>query len=320
MKGRIVRSLLVVMFICSLLVLSATAQKPATMLPPEPPLPDSRTNSAVRVPSEITSLDGSTVTAVWPLSIVYAIDFQYDLCFDVTVVSNDVEYMDRFEVDLPDFWEVVSVYPEAPTGCIVDTRGGVETGNIVYWQIDGTIPSGCGPWYGDVQFCARIDVQACIGAPWSLPWNIIGDEFTGTSEPHQVSGSTDPLDCVPAGLYIDATTVTGYSCQGVTDTIPLNLENHTGAEGTFSLAYDVNTNNGTLSGPDQIYLAAGVDQDFQVDLTPQPCLRPGELVSATLIAQGNGFDDTTHFEFYIEEDETCVPCQSTYLPCVLREY
>jgi hypothetical protein len=272
------------------------------------------------MPSGITSLDGSTVTAVWPLSIVYAIDFEYDLCFDVTVVSNDLEYMDRFDVDLPDEWTVVSVYHEEPNGCSVPTKEGVETGNIVYWQNNGEIPSNCGPWYGDVQFCARIDVPGCFGDPWTLPWNIIGDEYEGSSEPHQVSGSTDPLDCVPAGLYIDGSTVAGNSCQGVTNTIVLNLANHTGAEGTFSLEYDVNTNNGTLSGPDEIYLGAGADQDFVVDLTPQPCLRLGELVSATLIAQGNGFDDITNFEFYIKEDETCVPCQSTYLPCILRDY
>jgi hypothetical protein len=318
MKGRIVRSLLGVMFVSSLLVLSTTAQEPATMLGPEPPLPDSRTNSPVRVPSGITSLDGSTVTAVWPLSIVYAIDFQYDLCFDVTVVSNDAEYMDRFDVDLPDYWSVVGIYPQAPTGCPVDTIAGVDADNIVYWQIDGDIPSNCGPWYGDVQFCVRIEVPYCFGDPWTLPWNIIGDGYG--SDPHQVSGSTDPLNCVPAGLYIDASTVAGNSCQGVTNTIVLNLANHTGAEGTFSLAYDVNTNNGTLSGPDEIYLGAGADQDFVVDLTPQPCLRLGELVSATLIAQGNGFDDITNFEFYIKEDETCVPCQSTYLPCILKDY
>ena len=264
----------------------------------KPPLPDSRTNSPVRLPSGIRSVDGSTVTDVWPSTIVYAIDFEYDLCFDVTVVTYDAEYMDRFDVDLPDYWSVVGIYPKAPTtGCPVDTIAGVDADNIVYWQIDGDIPSYCGPWYGDVQFCVRIDVPGCFGDPWTLPWNIVGDGFG--SDPHQVSGSTDPLDCVPAGLYIDGDTVAGNSCQGVTNTIGLNLENHTGAEGTFSLAYDVSTNNGTLSGPDQIYLAAGVDQDFVVDLTPQPCLSLGELVSATLIAQGNGFEDTTYFEFYI---------------------
>lgn len=318
MKGRIVRSLLGIFFVCNLLVISTTALEPAGVLDPERPLLDSRTSSAMRVPSGITNVDGSTVTAVWPLSIVYALDFQYDLCFDVTVVTDDAEYMDRFDVDLPDFWSVVSVYPEAPTGCPVDTIAGLDAGNIVYWQIDGDIPSECGPWYGDVQFCVRIDVQGCYNAPWSLPWNIIGDGYG--IEPHQVSGSTNPLECVPAGLYIDASTVTGYSCQGATNNITLNLENHTGAEGTFSLEYDVSTGNGTLSGPDEIYLAAGVDQDFEVNLTPQPCLRLGEFVSATLIAQGNGFSDITYFEFYIKEDETCVPCQSTYLPCVQKDY
>lgn len=321
MKVRIVRSLLGILFVCSLLVLSTTAQESVTMLDPEPSLLDRLANSPVRVPSGITSVDGSTVTAVWPSTIVYDFDFQYDLCFDVTVNSPDsLEYMDRFDVDLPDFWGVVSVYPKAPTGCLVDTIAGVETGNVVYWQIDGTIPSGCGPWSsGTYSFCARIDVPACINAPWSLPWNIIGDGW-GDLLPHQVSGTTDPLDCVPAGLYLNGDTITGYSCQGVTNNLTLNLQNHTGAEGTFSLEYDVGTNNGTISGPDEIYLGAGVDQDFEVNLTPRPCLRLGELVSAIVIAEGNRFADITYIDLTIKEDETCVPCQSTYLPCVLRQY
>ena len=319
MKGRILRSLLGIVFVCTLLVLSTTAQESATMLDREPSLPDGQAIRSAPLPSGVTNISGSTVTAVWPLSIVYAdIDFQYDLCFDVTVYSDDAEFMDRFDVDLPDEWTVVSVYPEAPTGCGFDTRAGWTTDNVVYWQRDAEIPSGCGPWYGDVQFCAKINVPGCYDAPWSLPWNIIGDEYSGTSEPHQVSGSTDPLDCVPASLSIDASTITGYSCQGFTNEITLNLANHTGAEGTFSLEYDVGTDNGTLSGPDDIYLGAGANQDFLVELTPQACLRLGELVSATLIVQGNGFDDSTDFDLWIKEDETCVPCESTYLPCVLK--
>ena len=131
-------------------------------------------------------------------------------------------------------------------------------------------------------------------------------------------GSTDPLDCIPAGLYLSGDTITGQSCQGVTNDIVLNLENQTGAEGTFSLQYDVSTGNGTFSGPDGIYLGAGVDQDFLVELTPQACLRLGELVSANVIAQGNGFIDITYIDLTIKEDETCVPCESTYLPCVLK--
>ena len=94
MKVRIVRSLLGILFVCSLLVLSTTAQESVTMLDPEPSLLDRLANSPVRVPSGITSVDGSTVTAVWPSTIVYDFDFQYDLCFDVTVNSPDfLEYM-----------------------------------------------------------------------------------------------------------------------------------------------------------------------------------------------------------------------------------
>ncbi len=319
MKGRIVRSLLGFLFFGSLLVLNTTAQTPITTLDPESPLPDGRTISSLRVPSGVTSVDGSTVNYVSPSTIVYAIDFDYDLCFNVTVYSPDsYEYMDRFDVDLPDFWSVLSVYPKAATGCIVDTIAGVETGNVVYWQIDGTIPSECGPWSpGTYDFCVRIDVPGCFDAPWSLPWNIIGDGW-GTLPPHQVNGTTAPLDCVPAGLYLSGDSIYGITCQGVTNKLVMNLANHTGAEGTFNVAYGVTTNNGTISGPDRIYLGPATDQDFEVELTSQPCLGADQQVEAIVHAEGNGFADFSYITFDIVDEEYCVKCESTYLPCVLK--
>ncbi len=322
MKGQqIVRSLLGIMFVCSLLVLSTTAQEPASILGPKPPVPDSRTNSSVRASSGITSIGASTVNYVSPSTIAYAVGFEYELCFNVTVSSSDAEYMDRFDVDLPDFWSVLDVtrVERSPTATCssVDTIAEVDAGNVVYWQIDGEIPSGCGPWNnGTYDFCATIHVPGCTDAPWSLPWNIIGDGWG--VEPHQISGNTDPLGC-EAGLYLSPDSPYGITCQGVTNNITLNLANFTGAEDTFSLEYYVTTGNGTISGPDEIYLGPGADQDLEVNLTSQPCLHAGQQVEALVFAEGNGFADLSYITFYIVEEDYCVKCQSTYLPCILRQ-
>ncbi len=322
MKGQFFRSLLGFLFFGSLLVLSTTAQEPPTMLDRESDLPDSRTISSTRASSGITSVAGSTVNYVSPGTIPYSIDF--DLCFNVSVLSTDLEFMDRFDVDLPDYWSVLSVYPVAQSATSyeycssVATIAGVETGNVVYWQRDSTAnPDICGPWSeGTYDFCARMRVPYCDSDPWSLPWSITGDGY-GT-EPHYVTGTTAPLECALGGLHLSGSDY-ALSCQGVTNLFVLNLENQTGADGTFSLQYGVSTGNGTISGPDEIYLGAGVDQDFQVELTSQPCLRSGEQVEAIVYAEGNGFAGFGYLTLDIIDEEYCVKCESTYLPCVLKE-
>ena len=67
------------------------------------------------LPAEIMKIDDSTVNFVSPTFVT--VPSVFDLCFNVTVDSPDLEYMDRFDVDLPDDWSVSNVYTTPPSGC-----------------------------------------------------------------------------------------------------------------------------------------------------------------------------------------------------------
>jgi len=257
------------------------------------------------LPMDILQIDDSTVNYVSP-TIVSA-PFAFDICFNTTVDSPDLEYMDRFDIDLPDNWVVTEVYTTTPTGCVTTSIAGVENNQLVYWQIDGSIPSGCGAWNnGTYDFCAAVNVPDCSGAPWSFPWNIVGDGFGDPS--HGVSGTTDPVSCQTAELSITPPALYLEGCHTLVHTLTLNLANSTGMDGTFNLAYNVSSGNGNLTGPDQIYLGNGVDQDFIVELSPNACLSDGEQVIAAVAASGLGFQDTSVITKTIRDWEICPDC------------
>jgi hypothetical protein len=268
-------------------------------------------------PVGITQINSSTVNYVLP--DVLSPGTPVDLCFNVTVDTPDQEYMDRFAVDLPDTWMVTEVYTVPDSGCGTGTVAGVETGNVVYWQIDAPIPSGCGAWNnGTYDFCANISLPDCSGEPWSLPWNILGDGWG--SPPHDVSGTTAPLNCLLGGVYLWPETLEVEGCHTLVQSHTLNLLNDTGTDGYFSLTYDVPSGNGSLTGPDQIYLGAGVDQDFIVELTPNACLGAGVQVTATIEAAGGSYNDRSVIVKTIRHWPTCPECPKSYyfLPIVVR--
>ena len=195
--------------------------------------------------SGILKINDSTVNYVSP-TIVSA-PSAFDICFNVTVDSPDLEYMDRFDVDLPDNWTVTEVFTTTPTGCAATSIAGVESNQVVYWQIDGSIPSGCGAWdNGTYDFCAAVDIPSCTGAPWSFPWNIIGDGY-GDS-PHEVSSTTDPVSCQTAGLSITPSTLNLEGCHTSVQTHTLNLANDTGVDGIFNITYSVSSGNSHRPG------------------------------------------------------------------------
>jgi subtilisin family serine protease/PKD repeat protein len=231
----------------------------------------------------LTQIDGSTVNAVVPESLRTATPV--DVCFNVTVHSSDLEFMDRFEVDLPDSWTV-----DAVTSAGDGTEAGVEPGNVVYWQTAG-YPTTWGAWVnGTYDFCATITLPDCAGSPWDLPWTIIGDQFGAA--PHTVNG-TIAAQCLAPGLYLTPETLSFVGCAAFTETYTLNLLNYTGANGTFSLGYPVSTANAILSGPASFALASGADVDFEVTMHPDACLPAGVHVAATVMAAGNGYTGVT---------------------------
>jgi hypothetical protein len=146
------------------------------------------------------NVTGSAVNGVIPASVSPGTTL--DLCFSVTHVDNDYEYLDRFDVDLPDGWTVNSVTNTPDNnGCGDGTTQGVSAGNVVYWQTVGTLPTGCGSWDDvTVSFCVNVTVPDCTGAPWTIPWNIIGDGYGGA--PHSLQGSIQIACGVPTGAPV----------------------------------------------------------------------------------------------------------------------
>jgi hypothetical protein len=331
MKARTTSALLLgVALVGSLLVILVVVQASSADLARDPPSLDDaaspwdrgrglRANVADRPddsPIGNTQINSSTLEYVIPAELRPFVPL--DTCFVVTVQSPDLDYMDRFEVDLPDAWAINTVQAQPATGCSVSTIAGVDTGGLVYWQTDSTLPSGCGAWNnGDYLFCANITIPDCAGEPWSLPWLIVGDGFG--APPHQVSGTTEPLSCPSSGPSLWPPAYFALGCHSVTQSFTLNLWNHTDVTETFALSYDVPSGNATLTGPDQIYLGQEVDQDLLVDLTPRACLPAGERITGTVTVQGAGYSDASIIAMDIVQESGCPVCPAVYLPVVLGD-
>lgn len=105
-----------------------------------------------------------------------------DITFDVTLVSDDLDYMDRFDVELPAAWTINSITPNSGNDegeeCPQDGVAYIS-GQTLIWE-DGSPGDLCGPWPFGGLFTANVTVNSCDGAPWSLPYHISSDEWSKT--------------------------------------------------------------------------------------------------------------------------------------------
>jgi subtilisin family serine protease len=280
---------------------------------PQPPPPDPAARSAPALaesppPSSTGTMkiDDSTVNTVLPDLLPPAIAF--DLCFNVTVESPDLEYMDRFDVDLPDDWTVNSV-AATPSSTGEITKEGVEAGNVVYWQDSDYPPqTGLGAWWsGTYDFCANVTAPNCTGEPWSFPWNIVGD---GWGSPlHSVTGTAGPVQCLSSGVYLTPDSVQVEGCNGVTQTHTFDALNNTGADGTFDLSYTLaEPTYGTLIGPASLTISDVMTASLAGTLTPKVCLPGGLDLVATVEASGNGYTGTAVITKTIVTGPPCPVC------------
>ncbi len=145
------------------------------------------------VPAQ-ADIAGSALSAVSPAPVVYGTTF--DITFTVNFISpggvHTGEYMDYMDVTVPDQWTINAVYntphtiPDGFEGCTSTSEG--TLGQTIYWAsaCTGDLAGAWPP--GTVDFVANVTVTSCEGAPWSLPWNISGDEWRYIP-PHDVSGN-----------------------------------------------------------------------------------------------------------------------------------
>ncbi len=143
------------------------------------------------------NISGSTVNSVTPNPIT-TLNTPTNLCFSMTTTTSDGEYVSRFDVNLPDEWTINSV-ANTPSNVGQPTTEGTEADNVVYWQTSG-YPNTSGAWYANTfNFCVNVTIPNTTGAPWNLPWNIIGENFN--APPHSVAG-TISLDALVPPTYL----------------------------------------------------------------------------------------------------------------------
>jgi hypothetical protein len=151
------------------------------------------------------------------------------------------------------------------------------------------MPTGCGDWNnGTYDFCANVTIPDCTGSPWTVPWYIIGD--TWGAAPHSVSGTAD-LVCSLPGVYLIPGMAEGSGCNGTPQTYTFSLYNNTGAADLFLMEYTV-VDDGVLTGPATIDADDDETVTFDVTLTPDLCTIAGQLIEATIFADGTAYDAT----------------------------
>ncbi len=238
--------------------------------------------------SGIENVGTSTLANVTPGYL--PIGTPFDLCFSVFVQSPDAEYMDHFDVDLPDGWTVNSVAANSvppANGCsgALPPVVGVNAGNLVYWQSTGYPPqTGCGAWNGssagaNFDFCANVTIPDTSGAPWMLPWNYIGDGYGGT--PHQVSGSYGPIG-PPLPIMLMPEEILAEGCAYEPQTHSFTVLNNAGYDATVNLTYSILAGAGTCTGPASVVVPNSGSLPFDVILTPVGV--PSDTVVCQIIA------------------------------------
>lgn len=236
----------------------------------------------------IDNIGSSTLANVTPAYL--PIGSAFDLCFTVFVQSPDAEYMDHFDADLPDGWTVNSVAPNsvpAANGCsaALPPVAGVSAGNIVYWQSTGYPPqTGCGAWVGgsgtNFDFCANITIPDSTGAPWFLPWTLVGDGYGG--EPHQTSGSYGPIEPVPP-IMLTPDVIEESGCPCGMQEHELTVWNNAGYDTLVNLSYELVSGVGQCSGPRSVFVPNGASVPFTVSFLPAG--QPGDTVVCEVYAE-----------------------------------
>ena len=285
----LIRSLLVVVLLISLLApLTAAQDQPPGERPKEPDeAHQGGLAPSAAAPGGIQSIGTSTLANVTPAYL--PIGAAFDLCFTVFVQSPDEEYMDRFDVDLPDGWTINSIaWNSNPlaNGCsgALPPVVGVNADKVMYWQSTGYPPqTGCGAWNGtnagtNFDFCANVTIPDTSGAPWTFPWNYIGDGYA--AEPHQISGAYGPV-FPPILLTPEQTEAWGCACE--MQEHELVVWNYAGYDTLMDLSYAIVSGEGDCDGPPSLWVPDGADVPFAVDVLPAGA--PGDTTVCEVTAE-----------------------------------
>ena len=265
-----------------------TKEPPPVSLGTDPGREQTESFTADAAPSGkmgITSIAGSTVTG----SDCHQPGDTATLCFTAYNASTDDEWLDGIALTLPAGWTVACSSKDVQDsgGNAVAFTCSAAGNNVSYTDNDG----GYGEIYDGESwgFCVDVTAPASACGTQLVDWALSGDDWRGP--PHDVTGTLSIEECLPLCLTPGALKVEG--CNGISQTHTLDLWNNTGGNGTFDLAYDVPSGNGTLSGPASLSVNDGDTVTFTVTLTPDLCIMANDQVRATIEASGSGYSDTS---------------------------
>ncbi len=227
-----------------------------------------------------------TFTADW--------EYVYDLWlqFPADWVVNSVSVVGTPICDSGAGWGTLTYTVQTPANTVDILHARYQSGTdhcTAYYMVNVTPGSNIGDayvsWYYDGDGYGGTPHWPCSDDGYTPPGLLPCDEMVN---PQAV---VPPFVFVP-NIYITPEDQDVVDCPGVSTDFVFNLENDTGTDGTISLSYLITSGYGTVTGPDQIYLGTGVDQDFAVTLTSAGWLAEGEIVTASIEAEFGVYTDS----------------------------
>jgi hypothetical protein len=240
-------------------------------------------------PLSVSSIAGSTIST----ADCYQPGQTRTMCFTVQNGSQDNEWLDRVRLTFPDLlgpWTVACQYQDAfdSSGAPVNFNCTATGNEVIYTDNDsdgyGEITAGSS-W----TFCIDVTIPGAYNGDRIIHWGLSGDETGAT--PHEIEDSILVNMCKP--LMLISETTKSEACNGVARDVVFDLWNNTGSDGSFSLDYAVPSANAAFGGPGEISITSGSIVTFTAQLTPDFFLTPGEIVTATIQASGNGVTANT---------------------------
>lgn len=233
------------------------------------------------------SLDGSSVEESTGFAC-YDAGTTQTLCFTVYNGSPDVEWIEEVWLTFPTLqgdWAASCLPggqdPYDSTGSPVNFNCVEPAGNAVRYE-DGDTDG-----WGEItngsswSTCVEVTIPSGYTGPRFVAWHLDGD---GGST---LDGDTELIPCTPLMLAPDQVEVEG--CNGLAQTIDLRLWNHSaGNDITVDFSYPSHSPGVTPLAIPSMQLSTGGVLSFTAQFKPDRCLAAGDVVTATLRAEGGG--------------------------------
>lgn len=211
------------------------------------------------------------------------------LCFTVYNGSTDAEWLDQVRLTFPNYgglgpWATTCYFQDAAdsSGNPVDLTCSTPSTNEVLYNDDlggiGEVSAGSS-W----DFCVDLNIPSGYDGNRVINWSLSGDNG------NDLIGQTTIEHCTP--LWFKTTSRTVEGCNGITQTHTFELWDISAGSGTFNLNYETSPEGSVFTGPTSFDLSNGEIVTFVVQFKPDLFLKPGQQVTATLTASGNGESD-----------------------------